>query len=226
LRNAVSLGARFGADPVTKRNRWTGLVAAAWQGEARAMCIAGSVLVACLASGMTLAQAVQTPPGPASKEVAPVTVMPRTDPPRVISTFPSAGEAIAPGLFVLKVTFDQKMQEKGFDFAAVPGGEAPDCLKTPRLLDDEKTFVLLCRATAGKTYELALNAGAAGGFANLAGQRALPATVSIKTTSGEPVRTLKDAMKVANLRDTEAPIMDTPGVSEDRGLARAITPAN
>lgn len=178
---------------------------------------AAFVFVASLCPSAVLAQSAQAPPGllPPT-EVSPITVMPKTDPPQVRSTFPSAGEAIAPGLFVLKVTFDQKMLEKGFDFAAVPATETPDCLKTPRLLDDEKTFVLLCRARAGKTYALSFNASAAGGFLNIAGQRARAASLSFKTTTDEPVRTLKDAMKVANLKDTDVPIKVMPGLSESR----------
>jgi hypothetical protein len=175
------------------------------------------VLLACVGAGPAAAQGGQAPPGQSPTEVSPVTVMPRTDPPQVRSTFPSAGAAIAPGLFVLKVTFDQRMLEKGFDFAGIPAVDTPDCLETPRLLDDQKTFVLLCRARAGKTYALSLNGAAAGGFANIAGQRARPASLSFKTTTDEPVRTLKDAMKAADLRDTDVPIQDTPGMSRGAG---------
>jgi hypothetical protein len=175
------------------------------------------ILLACVGAGPAPAQGAQAPLGEPPTEVSPVTVMPKTDPPQVKSTFPSAGAAIAPGLFVLKVTFDQKMLEKGFAFAGVPAIDTPDCLETPRLLDDQKTFVLLCRAGAGKTYALSLNDAAAGGFANIAGQRARPASLSFRTTTDEPVRTLKDAMKAADLRDTDVPIQDTPGMSRGAG---------
>ena len=38
----------------------------------------------------------------------------------------------------------------GFDIAPAPGAEAPDCLKTPRLLDDGRTYVLLCTARSAR----------------------------------------------------------------------------
>jgi hypothetical protein len=145
------------------------------------------------------------PPQP-PHEVQGLTVAPVTAPPRLVGTFPAAGEAVAPGLLVLKLTFDQKMLETGFDISAAAGGEAPDCLKTPRLLSDAKTFVLLCTTAPGKSYALALNARAEGGFANIGRTRAAAATIAFTTSSADPVRKLEDAMKVASLD----PRMDMP----------------
>ena len=54
---------------------------------------------------------------------------------------PAVGAAVTPGVLILKLTFDQRMTAGGFDVAPAAGAEAPDCLKTPRLLDDGKTFV-------------------------------------------------------------------------------------
>src|ERR1700756_2230454 len=84
-------------------------------------------------------------PEPASppKTVAPVTVVPRTDPPKMVSSFPAAGQVIAAGALVLRITFDQRMDGAGYALAAAPGAAMPNCLKTPQLLNDEKTFVLL-----------------------------------------------------------------------------------
>jgi hypothetical protein len=87
----------------------------------------------------------------------------------------------------------------------------PHCLKTPRLLDDEKSFVLLCAAAPGKTYAVALNAKPVGGFVNLGDKRAQPAVVTFTTTAGEPVRSLPDALKAAGLRAIDAPIQVAPG---------------
>lgn len=138
------------------------------------------------------------PPAP-PHEVQGVTVSPVTAPPRLTESFPAEGQAIAPGVLVLKLTFDQKMLAGGFDITAAPNGEAPACLKAPRLLNDGKSFVLLCTTAPGKSYALALNAGAQEGFANVGRTRAAPATLTFSTTTGDPVRKLDEAMKVANL---------------------------
>lgn len=146
----------------------------------------------------------------ASNEVSPVTVTPRTEPPRLASTYPAAGQAVAPGVLVIKMAFDQPMSPTGFNFAPGTGGEAPECLPTPRLLDDRKSFVLLCRVRPGKAYALALNAAPAGGFANLADHRASAADLSFTVAAGEPITTLRRAMTAAGLRDVDAPIEEAP----------------
>jgi hypothetical protein len=68
--------------------------------------------------------------------VSPVTVMPPTNPPKVASSYPAEGQAIAPGVLILKVAFDQKMTAKGWSYAAAPapdpdGAAQPDCVATP-----------------------------------------------------------------------------------------------
>src|ERR1700740_3083842 len=88
--------------------------------------------------------AAAAPPKELPNVVAPLTVSPRGDPPKIVTSFPGAGEVIAPGALVMRITFDQKMDSEGFAFTAAANGKMPDCLKIPRLLNDEKTFVLLC----------------------------------------------------------------------------------
>jgi hypothetical protein len=172
------------------------------------MRLAVPALIACLLAAPVLAA-----PAPAQPptDVSPVTVAPRTQPPTLAASFPAQGQAIAPGTLVLKMTFDQQMLKTGFDVSAAPGGPALDCLATPRLLADNKTFVLLCRADPGKAYVLALNAQPAGGFRNLAENRAEPATLAFTTTAGEPVRTLADAMKTEGLGPLDVPVQDGMG---------------
>jgi hypothetical protein len=165
-------------------------------------------LIACF-----LAPPAMAAPAPAQPptDVSPVTVTPKTQPPKLAASFPAQGQTIAPGTLVLKVTFDQQMLKTGFDLTAAPGGPALDCLATPRLLVDNKTFVLLCRTEPGKTYALALNAKPAGGFQNTSENRALPTTLAFTTTAGEPVRNLADAMKASGLAPIDAPIEDGMG---------------
>ncbi len=173
------------------------------------------MLVAAL---VLLAAAAAAPVAPARPptDVAPVTVYPPTLPPKVVASYPAEGAAVAPGVVVLKLTFDQRMLATGFDLGPVEGAEPPPCLKTPRLLDDGRTFVLLCTLRAGKSYALALNAappsdGANNGFANYAERRAAPSSLSFTTTRGEPIRSLDEAMKAQGLTALEIPVQETPG---------------
>ena len=93
----------------------------------------------------------------------------------------------------------------------------PHCLKTPRLLDDSKTFVLLCTTAPHTAYALSFNARPQGGFANVAEHRAEASTLSFTTTNGDGPGDIHAAMKAANLRDIDMPIQDMP----DRGRKAA-----
>jgi hypothetical protein len=162
-----------------------------------------------------------TPPQP-PHEVSGVTVYGKTDAPKVTATYPAAGQALQAGVTILTVTFDQKMQPHGFDVSAAAGGEMPPCLKTPRLLDDGKTFALLCTTQAHKTYALAFNAQPAGGFVNVADHRAEAATLTFTTTDGDGPRSIGDALKAQNLPNRDLPIPVDPGPAGGRA---AQTPA-
>jgi hypothetical protein len=159
---------------------------------------------------LLLAAAPTTEPPRPPTEVAPVTVYPATPPPKVVASFPAEGGSVAPGVLVLKLTFDQRMLRTGFDVGPVAGAETPQCLKTPRLLDDGRTFVLLCTVRAGRSYALSLNGGTAAGFANVAERRATTASLSFTTTTGEPVRSLDEAMKLESLTGLEVPVQESP----------------
>ena len=174
------------------------------------MCIFAVAALAAVLTGSALAapppEAASLPP----KTVAPLTVTPRTDPPTFASSFPAAGQVIAAGVLVLHITFDQKMEESGFSLAAAPGGEMPQCLATPRLLKDEKTFVLLCTTAPSRHYALAFNAAPRGGFANIAGTRAAPALLAFSTSPEMGAVDLEDALKTANLTAEDVPIATQP----------------
>ena len=172
-----------------------------------------------LAASPALAQTTK-PPREEPTPVSPVTVMPRTDKPKVVATWPAAGQAVAPGVLVLKVTFDQSMTPRDFAYGPATGGETPECLKTPRLLNDNKTFVLLCRTLPGKSYAVSLNKPGAGdgGFSNLAENRAEPSALSFTTSNDDPVTNLKSAIAAAGLGALDVPVEEAPR------LATAKTP--
>lgn len=171
-------------------------------------------IMACAALAAFFASSALAAPPPEAaippKTVAPVTVMPRTDPPKIASSFPAAGQVVAAGVLILHITFDQKMDERGFAFAAASGGAMPKCLSTPRLLNDEKTFVLLCTTVPSSSYSLAFNAAPRGGFANIGGTRAAPAALAFSTSGEMGPRNLDDALKVANLTAQDVPIAVAP----------------
>jgi len=163
--------------------------------------------VLCATAGAAAAQ-------PTGKEVAPVTVFPKTAPPALARSYPAAGQAIPAGVLVLSVTFDQPMKREGFDIGPAAGGQTPHCLKTPRLLDDNRTFVVLCTVESKTAYALSLNATpqaarAAGGFRNVADNPAQPAALAFTTTDVTGPRNLEDALKAAGLRETlDVPVED------------------
>jgi hypothetical protein len=171
-------------------------------------------LLASLVAGPVLAQAAK-PPAETPTPVSPVTVMPPTQKPKVVATWPANGQAIAPGVLVLKVVFDQQMTPRDFAYGLGTGGDTLNCLKTPRLLNDNKTFVLLCTTLPGKTYAVALNPDAPGGraFSNVAENRAEPGALTFTTGTGEPVTKLRDAIKAAGLGDLDMPVEEAPDPS-------------
>ncbi len=154
------------------------------------MRIAVPILMVVLWSGAALAAPPAAPPLAPPKELSGVTVYAKTETPKVTATYPAAGQALSAGVLILKLTFDQKMLETGFDIGPAAGGEMPDCLKTPRLLDDGKTFVLLCTTAPHKAYTLAFNAKPQGGFVNIAEHRAEPSTLAFTTTDGDGPRSI------------------------------------
>jgi len=164
--------------------------------------------LACLAVSSAAAAApaapAPTPPLPPAT-VSSLTVYPKTDPPKVVSSFPAPGQVLAPGVTVIRITFDQPMQP-GFDLSAAQGAAMPDCLKTPRLLNDGKSFVLLCTTAPRTSYVLAVNGHATGGFRSLGETPAAPATLAFSTNNDDGPRNLAEAMKAAKLGDLDSPI--------------------
>ncbi|HEY3948194.1 hypothetical protein [Phenylobacterium sp.] len=157
-------------------------------------------------------------PAPKGNTVSPVTVFPATAAPKLTKSYPAAGQAMAAGVLVMTVTFDQPMLATGFDFGPATGGEQPPCLRTPRLLDDKKTFVLLCTTEPSRSYALSFNAKPQGGFENTAEHRADLATLNFTTTKADGPKDVHEAIKAAGLRDNlDMPIEVSPDRHGDLG---------
>jgi len=169
------------------------------------------VLIALAAVSASVANAQsKAPPKDEPTAVSPVLIMPPTLPPKLVSTYPAEGETVAPGVLILKVSFDQQMSPSAWNYAPAPGAEPMDCVKTPRLLGDQRTFVLLCRVLANKTYGVTFNAQRPGGFANLGENPALTAALTFKVDSDAPITTVRRAMEAAKLQPDQMPVQDAP----------------
>ncbi len=160
-----------------------------------------ALLLLCLSAAPVAAQA----PATGSATVAGIEVQ-ATPPPAIVATYPAQGAAVAPGVLVLKVSFDQRMASDAWSYAKLTDGDDPRCLGTPRLLTDEKTFVLLCSTLAAKAYGVGLNQAPGRAFVDRGGRRPPPLELRFKTTADEPVRTVKAAMTAAGLKDMDMPI--------------------
>jgi len=175
----------------------------------------------CAALGAASAQAqAQRPPVEAPNAVSPVLILPPTPQPRLVATYPAQDQAVAPGVLILKATFDQQMTPGAWNYAPVADAEPMDCVKTPRLLADQKTFVLLCRVLAGRTYGVTFNAQRPGGFANLGDNPAQTASLTFKVESGTPVTTVRRAMEAAGLQSDQMPVQDAPMAAASAAASR------
>jgi hypothetical protein len=133
---------------------------------------------------------------PLDESVPSVTVTATPETPHVQSTFPAQGARVPPGLVVLRVTYDVHMRPDGWAYAEAGAPAAyPDCAKAPRLLDDKRSFVLICRTLPGKAYAVWFNRPPLVDFASMSRRPATPYELKFATTEDEPVRTLADAMK-------------------------------
>jgi hypothetical protein len=137
--------------------------------------------------------------------------------PKVVSTYPADGKAVSAGVLILKVTFDQKMNPDGWDYGK--GADAyPQCLDRPRLLADEKTFILLCTAGGDGRFSITFNQ-TAGGFENLAGQKASPAALNFTTANDGALVSIPEAMKAAGLKADEGPVMDAKAAGANAAVS-------
>jgi hypothetical protein len=148
------------------------------------------------------AMAADAPPTPVSGVV--VSGGPQ---PKIYLSYPAEGSTVPAGVLVLKVIFDQPMRPDAWSYAKTADAAFPDCLGKPRMLADQRTFVLLCTIAAHQTYALQINAG--GGFKNADGRSAVEDMLHF-TTGDAGVFYLQDALAQAGVASTDAPIMRWP----------------
>jgi hypothetical protein len=122
----------------------------------------------------------------------------------VKSTYPAPDATVPGGVVILKIVFDQPMTPDAWAYGRSADGDFPDCLADPRLLGDQRTFVLLCTVAANGAYAIEINP--ARRFASTYGRSAKPYTLKF-STNGVVTRGLHDALLQAGLDDTDDPIM-------------------
>ncbi len=145
--------------------------------------------------------------GPPPTTVSGVTVVASRTIPAVVSTFPANGATVSPGLLVLRVSYDARMFDESWSYVTSLRGLYPECADTPRLLDDRKSFALICRTMPSKTYAVWFNRGPYDNFISAGRRAAKPYELQFKTSDGDAVWTLKDAM------------------AQDKGLPATANPA-
>jgi hypothetical protein len=151
---------------------------------------------------------------PAPPQVSPLVVVAGPGP-KVVASYPADGGSAPAGVIVLKITFDQPMTADAWSYSKAETGAFPPCLAHPRLLNDQRTFSLLCTVSANETYAIAINL--APRFVSADG-RSASAYVLKFTTSDVGVRDMHTALIQAGLTDVDDPIMtwrdDGKGVSQ------------
>jgi hypothetical protein len=139
--------------------------------------------------------------------------------PSVYSSYPASGASVPAGVMVLKIVFDQPMKPDAWAYGPSAGADFPKCLADPRMLSDQRTFVLLCTVAVNSTFALQINP--APRFANANGRSAKPFTLRFSTTDDE-IEDVQDALRQAGLADVDDPIMTShPAV---RGASQTAPP--
>jgi len=142
--------------------------------------------------------------------------------PKIYQSYPAEGATVPSGVLVLKVIFDQTMNPDAWSYAKTDAAAFPECLGKPRMLADQRTFVLLCTIAPHQTYAMQINA--ASGFKNGDGRSAVADVLHF--TTGDPgVFYMQDALTNAGVASTDAPIMRWPDPDVGKS-ALAGAPAN
>jgi hypothetical protein len=156
------------------------------------------VLALSVSAGVTSACA-----EPAKPDELVIIATPPVDP-KVVSTYPADSGKAPGGIIVLKIVFDQPMVPEAWSFGQSPEGAFPHCLKTPRLLNDKRSFALLCSVAPNLAYAVQINNSP--DFVSDRGRSAKPFLLRF-TTTGDTVYDMQAALKQAGLTDADEPIM-------------------
>ncbi len=170
--------------------------------------LAASMLIAAVCLGASAAN---------SNQIEGVTVVAGPGP-AVQSTYPVSGTSVPGGVTIVKIVFDQPMKPEAWAYGPSAGADFPKCLANPRLLADQRTYVLMCSVPPDHAFAMEINP--APRFASDAGRSARPFTLKFSTTS-DVTEDFHDALTQAGLTDADDPIMTW----RDAGQGVSKTPA-
>jgi hypothetical protein len=113
--------------------------------------------------------------------------------PKLVSTYPTEGQVIRPGLMILRLTFDLPMGcwPSGTRGARLESRPDPCILLRAKhwvLLKDRLDWTLLCHLTPKTRYSFRLT-----GFKGLSGREVEPFTVGFETSGEPPIATIEEA---------------------------------
>ena len=130
------------------------------------------------------------------KCLAPDPYIYRTARPKVVSSFPSNGAVVRPGLLVIRVTFDQPMACDGFFLGAGPRlNPCPGSAQQLVLTYDRRTVRIVCVVQPSTQYGLGLSTDlAVKTFTGLSGLPSVPYHLYFATSEGPMVATVCDAL--------------------------------
>jgi len=116
--------------------------------------------------------------------------------PKVVSTFPAQGQAIRPGLVVVRVTFDQPVVCAGGLSDDPPlANPCPEAVQHMVLAFDHRTVRTVCLVDPGKLYSVRLNWNPANSFKNLDGVLGEPHQLRFSTSMDPPVTDVCEALR-------------------------------
>jgi hypothetical protein len=172
-------------------------------------CVRSILLTVVSAALLAPAVAMSAPPTAAPPEAATVSELAVTaaanclpvrkeavvPPPQIVSTYPSNGAVVRPGVLVVRVTFDQSMSCQGF-FAGgmrLPS-PCPEEHQAWVLSYDRRTIRTVCRVNARSDYGLFLSDRPGNIFVSLAGKPAAAYSIAFSSSGERDVLSVKESM--------------------------------
>ncbi len=114
--------------------------------------------------------------------------------PRVVDSFPAQGGVVAPGITLVRVTFDAPMS--CYSEVTVIGDAGDPCEPAGAwALPARRSWVMQCRLAPGAAYTLRFRKSDGAGFVGLSGREALPYDLAFTTSTAQPTPTAEAAQR-------------------------------